>query len=174
MNSTKIALLSLAVGVSAPISIFSPTVQAADVATCQEGTSRGVSRGVSRGPSRGKSPCLSLDQNFSLCALTPISGRINSEQPTLYWSISQDISAAQFEITLTPTAPKGSFDFPEPLIDTTQTMSVKKGNQPLSLKDYKVKLETGVEYKWSVSLVCDPSNPSLNVSSTGKFKRVTP
>jgi len=172
MINIKLASFNLAMGfalgTSASTLVFSQSVQAQSETeqTCQKGTSRGVSR--------GNSPCSNLDKNFLLCALTPDDGKVHTEQPTLQWSISQDIRSAQFELTLRPVAALGSFDFPDSLIDETKTLSIKKGVQSLSLKDYDVKLVTGTEYMWSVSLVCDPNNPSLNIFSTGKVKRVTP
>ncbi|RKZ42537.1 MAG: hypothetical protein DRQ49_01635 [Gammaproteobacteria bacterium] len=185
MSNTK--FISLTLGLAAGISISiaaSQPIQAADIvynppsditewknANRSRGVSRGVSRGSSRGVSRGA--CQSISKDFSLRVLVPGIGNTISEQPTLYWSISQALSA-QFELTLKPIMPPGSFDFPEPLIDKTLHLSVNKGIQALSLVQHNAKLDINTQYEWSISLVCDSENPSINIFDSGTIKRVEP
>jgi hypothetical protein len=106
--------------------------------------------------------------------LVPGLGHTIFTQPTLYWSISQPISSGEAIVTLKPTADPNSFDFPESLIEETFTLNAQAGIQALPLSQYKVKLEQDIEYEWSISLVCDPSNPSLNIFSTGRIKQIAP
>jgi len=184
MNNAK--FISLTLGLAAGISISiaaSQPIQAADIVynppsgMTEEKVashSRGVSRGVSRGPSRGiRGACQSISKDFSLRVLVPGIGNTISEQPTLYWSISQPLSA-QFELTLKPIMPPGSFEFPEPLIDKTVHLSVNKGIQALSLVQHNAKLDINTQYEWSISLVCDSENPSINIFDSGIIKRVEP
>jgi len=184
MNNAK--FISLTLGLAAGISISiaaSQPIQAADIVYNPPSDitewknanhSRGVSRGVSRGPSRGiRGACQSISKDFSLRVLVPGIGNTISEQPTLYWSISQPLSA-QFELTLKPIMPPGSFEFPEPLIDKTVHLSVNKGIQALSLVQHNAKLDINTQYEWSISLVCDSENPSINIFDSGIIKRVEP
>ena len=184
MNNAK--FISLTLGLAAGISISiaaSQPIQAADIVYNppsditewkNANRSRGVSRGVSRGPSRGiRGACQSISKDFSLRVLVPGIGNTISEQPTLYWSISQALSA-QFELTLKPIMPPGSFEFPEPLIDKTLHLSVNKGIQALSLVQHNAKLDINTQYEWSISLVCDSENPSINIFDSGIIKRVEP
>ena len=184
MNNAK--FISLTLGLAAGISISiaaSQPIQAADIVYNppsditewkNANRSRGVSRGVSRGPSRGiRGACQSISKDFSLRVLVPGIGNTISEQPTLYWSISQPLSA-QFELTLKPIMPPGSFEFPEPLIDKTVHLSVNKGIQALSLVQHNAKLDINTQYEWSISLVCDSENPSINIFDSGIIKRVEP
>lgn len=181
-------MVGLVVGISTTFASFSRSVQAADIiynsppelvqAHQQALKSRGLSRGPSRGPSRGLSrggACKNLGDDFSLEVLVPGSGYTVSAQPTLYWSTSQAVSG-QFILTVKPVAvaTHGTVEFPVALLETKTDLSVTAGIQSLSLAQQQVTLEVNQDYEWSVSLICDAQNPSLNRSATGKIKRVTP
>ena len=195
MDNTKQVSLCLTLGFALGVStaIASSTVQAADIVYnppadvvqaeksgklrgYSRGFSRGFSRGYSRGFSRGYSrgACGSISKGFSLRVLVPAMGHTVSAQPTLYWSVSQDLPLAQFEVAVNTVMSPGSFDFPEPLLDKKFYTSAKKGIHALSLAKYNVTLDKNTEYEWSISLVCDADNPSANIFDNGGIKRVTP
>lgn len=149
--------------------VFNPPVELANISLARTHSQPSFSRG-SRG-SRGM--CNTVNEDFSLRVLVPGAGFTTAKQPHLYWSISSPLSA-DLVFTLIPVMAPGSFDYPEPLIDKTIAKSVKAGIHSLSLADYGVSLEENREYEWSVSIICDPNNPSLNMSATGKIKRIKP
>ena len=149
--------------------VFNPPVELANISLANTHSQASSSRG-SRG-SRGL--CNTVDEGFSLQVLVPGAGFTTVRQPNLYWSISSPLSA-DLVFTLIPVMAPGSFDYPEALIDKTITHSVKAGIHSLSLADYGVSLEEDREYEWSVSIVCDPKNPSLNLSAIGRIKRIKP
>jgi hypothetical protein len=67
-----------------------------------------------------------------------------------------------------------SFEFSEPLIRTQFQGKNISGIQALFLKKHNVSLKQGVEYEWSISLVCDPKNRSLDITAQGTIMRVAP
>ena len=147
--------------------VFNPPVELASISLAKTSSQASSSRG-SRG-SRGM--CNTVDEGFSLKVLVPGAGFTTIGQPNLYWSISSPVSA-NLVFTLIPVMAPGSFDYPEPLIDTTVGQATTAGIHSLSLADYGVSLEENREYEWSVSIICDPKNPSLNMNATGKIKRI--
>jgi hypothetical protein len=149
--------------------VFNPPVELANISLAKIDAQASSSRG-SRG-SRGM--CDTVDKGFSLKVLVPGAGFTTVGQPNLYWSISSPLSA-DFVFTLIPVMAPGSFDYPEPLIDKTVSRATTAGIHSLSLADYGVSLEENREYEWSVSIICDPKNPSLNLSAIGKIKRIKP
>ena len=149
--------------------VFNPPVELANISLAKTYSQASSSRG-SRG-SRGL--CNTVGEDLSLRVLVPGAGFTTVRQPNLYWSISSPLSA-DLVFTLIPVMAPGSFDYPEPLIDKTISSSVTAGIHSLSLADYGVSLEENREYEWSVSVVCDPKHPSLNLSATGKIKRIKP
>lgn len=120
--------------------------------------------------SRGGCKQNGIDDSFSLQVLAPDSiGQTTSEQPTLYWSVSESVSG-QFTFTVM----EDSRSVVEPVLEVTMDLSIPAGIQPLPLAEYHVTLKQGVVYKWSVSLECDAENPSKNFVTTGLIKQVDP
>ncbi len=100
-------------------------------------------------------------------------GYTTKTQPTLYWYVSKPVSA-QFEFTLQQKTDPYSFDYVEPLVETTFYSSVNAGIHALSLARYNVRLEKGVEYTWSLLIKCDINNDSRNPVASGAIKYVAP
>lgn len=92
-----------------------------------------------------------------------------SEQPQLYWYLAENApGTVAFELTLID---EESID---PVVDARITHPAKAGLQRIDLSAYGVRLSPGQEYQWSVSLVADDSERSLDTVSTGWIERVSP
>jgi hypothetical protein len=116
-----------------------------------------------------------IDKDFSLQVLVPEHlGQTIWAQPTLYWSLSKPINA-KFSFTLGQPASEDFSKVPEPLVDETwEKKSVEAGIHALSLEQRGVSLVKNTEYEWSISIECDPNNPSANIVAKGTIKRVEP
>jgi hypothetical protein len=138
--------------------IYKPPVTTAPVRRVGAGT---------RGPCKQVS---GIDHTFSLQVLAPATiGQTAVAQPTLYWWTSKPVSG-KFTFTVT----EDSQSFTDPVLDTKATLAVPAGLQALPLAKYKASLKPNVSYKWSVSLECDASNPSMNLVTSGIVKYVAP
>ena len=96
-------------------------------------------------------------------------------QPTLFWfqdGPTQKGSVATVEVALID--PKK----PKPLLKTAFAIAGEKdrgaGIHSLKLARYKVTLEPGIEYKWSVALVPNAKDRSQDSLATGMIKRIEP
>jgi hypothetical protein len=90
-------------------------------------------------------------------------GLTTREQPTLYWYLSEP-TTKQMEFTLTDDR------HPEPLVRGTLP-SAGTDIRRIRLSDYKVRLEPGVRYEWSVALVADTERPSRDTITIGAIER---
>ena len=132
---------------------------------------KSTARGRVRGRVRGA--CNKIGNNFALRLLVPErTGKTLDAQPTLYWSVSEPLQNADFTFVLSEKAQPGSFDFPEPSIEHSFKKSVRLGIHALPLNTHGFQLKKNVEYEWSLSLVCDPANNSLDISAIGTIMRV--
>ncbi|MCP4699063.1 MAG: DUF928 domain-containing protein [Gammaproteobacteria bacterium] len=111
-------------------------------------------------------------EGFGLYVLAPQStGQTLNTRPTLFWAVSKPISG-KFVFTLGQTLPPDTFDFIEPLLETTLEFSAKAGIHAFSLADHGISLKNNVEYEWSLSLLCDSKNRSLDLIAAGLIMRV--
>jgi hypothetical protein len=88
------------------------------------------------------------------------------EQPSLFWFQSKPASAT-LEIALIEPGKA------QPVM-VVQSRSAKAGIHRIQLARHGVKLALNVKYKWSVSLISNPSSRSLDVVVNGTLKRVDP
>lgn len=121
-----------------------------------DGVTRGMTRGLGGGSSIPRLVSL-VPQDLAYSA---------SEQPTLYWFIS-DPYPANVEISITQ---DGSI---EPVLEADLGPADKAGIHALSLADRGISLDTGVEYNWYVTLVLDPNARSQDLGA-GSSLIVTP
>ena len=123
--------------------------------------SRGVPGGRVGGGTRGTGR-----EQFILLPLAPDhSGLTMQEQPTLYWYISRP-TTLPIEFTLTEaqaTAPE--IEVRLPTVD-------KAGFQHVSLADQRVRLKSGVAYRWFVAVVSDPQRRSKDILAGGAIERI--
>jgi hypothetical protein len=118
-----------------------------------------------------------VKEDFILQVLTPPqTGLTFSAQPTLYWFVSKPITA-HFIFYLTKTESNSINDYKHnSLLNKTLFISISKpGIQSFSLNQYPVSLEKNIEYKWSITLVCDSQNASTSpIFTEGRIKYVKP
>jgi len=99
-----------------------------------------------------------------LAVLTPEqTGYTTQASPSLYYYVSED-TQLEFEFTLNKNE--------QTLFETRMTTQLEKGINQVSLKELGLKLDEGVEYEWNVAVIPDPTQGSLDVTSTGTIKRV--
>jgi hypothetical protein len=102
-----------------------------------------------------------------LAVLTPKdhTGLTVQEQPVLYWYLSQE-TQHPVDIILTDRQSV------KPLLETRLQPPLQPGIQLVRLADYHIRLAPGVAYKWSVSLVTDPSQHSRDIVTAGTIERI--
>ena len=99
-----------------------------------------------------------------LDVLTPEqTGYTTQASPSLYYYVSED-TQLEFEFTLNKDE--------QTLFETRMTTELKKGINQVSLKELGLELDEDVEYEWNVAVIPDPTQGSLDVTSTGTIKRV--
>ena len=120
---------------------------------------RGAPRGRIGGGSRGIG-----DDLYTLFVMAPDHvGQTSRNQPGLFWYLSKT-SDYPIELTVienTATAPSVEIRLPPP---------IRGGVHLFDLKDYNVRLEKGVEYRWFVSIVPDPKHRSRDVLACGAIE----
>lgn len=110
-----------------------------------------------------------LEKNFSLFPLVPSNTALSStDQPVLYWAVSHPF-AGKFVLTITPQAAY-EFDYPNSILETSLLLTVDAGIQQLDLAEFAVRLQPHQTYHWTISLVCDPKNRSLDLHAGGTIQ----
>jgi hypothetical protein len=123
------------------------------------GKPRGRIGGGRRGPIQGVA---------ELHALAPDHvGQTTSAQPTLYWYLAEPVAeGVALELTLIDAT---SVD---PLLDRRLPRPERAGLQRVSLAEYRIALEPGQEYQWSIAAVPDPEDHAKDVVASGWIERV--
>jgi hypothetical protein len=107
-----------------------------------------------------------LEKDFSLFPLVPEHTALSAKsQPILYWAVSHPFSG-KFVLTITPEG-QYSYDYPDAILETSLVMAVDAGLQWLDLADYSIELQPNQSYEWTISLICDPKNRSLDLHASG-------
>jgi Domain of Unknown Function (DUF928) len=103
---------------------------------------------------------------FVLSVLAPDHmGLTVSEQPSLYWFIS---SATALPVEVALMDPQKT----EPLLEKRLPSPVAAGVHRIRLADYGVRLEPGVAYRWSVTVVPDANRRSRDILAGATIERV--
>lgn len=107
-------------------------------------------------------------EDLSITVLTPREvGHTKEAQPTLYWFASRPIPEP-IEFTITA----------EHAIDPARVVplrsNVQAGIHAISLAGLGVRLEPGRDYAWSIAVILDPRQRSLDLVTTGGVRRVEP
>ena len=135
----------------------------ADPAPAYKPPVRGAPASRVGGGSRG-----AADNPFVLAAIAPDhTGLTTAEQPTLYWYVSGKV-ALPVEITVIDDVGI------KPLLEKTLDKPITPGVQKLSLKDFAVRLQPGVEYRWHVALIVDPAQRSNDILASATIRREAP
>jgi Domain of Unknown Function (DUF928) len=104
---------------------------------------------------------------FVLTVLAPDHGaQTVSEQPSLYWFISRATSMP-IELTLM------DLRTTQPVLET-RLAATTPGVHRIRLADHGVRLETGVPYRWFVTIVPDSNRRSKDLLAGGAIERVEP
>jgi hypothetical protein len=89
------------------------------------------------------------------------------DQPSLFWyldEVPKDMDRVVFTLL--------DEDGIEPLVEVSLKSIDRPGIHRIKLSDYGVKLEQGIEYEWSVSLVPNAASQATGVTATGWIDRV--
>ena len=119
--------------------------------------------GASRGAIKPPVPLPTID----LLAPAEQAGETTSAAPTLYYFVSRPVSAP---MQLTISAPLQ----PKPVLEVNIKAPQAPGIYPLRLADYRVRLEPGIVYTWSVSIILDPRAWSRNIVASAAILRAAP
>ena len=87
------------------------------------------------------------------------------EQPCIYWFIPKSTSHP-IELTVIESHAI------EPLIERRIEVPKKMGVQCIQLKEYGVRLQKEIVYKWFVAIVPDPDNRSKDILAGGMIERI--
>jgi hypothetical protein len=119
---------------------------------------------------RGNCPSVrGLPSDFKIEVVAPEHlGYTIKAQPVLYWRINKKVRGT---IALTIEEMVSDFSF-KPLLEMSASLSVKPGLHNYSLSGLKVHLEKDVDYLWTVALVCDRENRSLDIGQSGGVRYV--
>jgi hypothetical protein len=117
---------------------------------------RGAPGGRVGGASRSASARSGELPQIELLAPASHAGVTATPEPVLYFHISGPVSRPmQFTIS----APLQ----PEPVVETAIPAPAAAGIYPVRVADYRVRLQPGIVYTWSISIVLDPHAWSRNV-----------
>ena len=120
-----------------------------------------VGGGVRGGSEEDTNHLISMPVVF---VLTPESiGYTVTESPMLYYYVTDD-TTFEFEVTVNRDELT--------LVQMRRREKIKAGLHGVSLGDLGVKLEEGADYEWNVALIPNPTQGSLDITSTGGIRRI--
>ena len=117
--------------------------------------------GASRGTIKPATPLPIVDQ----LAPADHTGLTTSATPTLYFRVSRRVN---YPMRLTISAPRQ----PAPIIEADIPSPPAAGIYAVRLADYRVRLEPGIVYTWSVSVILKPGAPSRDIVASASVLRV--
>lgn len=112
-----------------------------------------------------------LPSNFKLELIAPerLAYTIKA-RPTLYWRVNKKVKGT-FAFSIEEIG--SGFSFNEPLVDQTFKLTTKPNKlQKISLTKLGVRLKKGVDYQWTIALVCDNRMRSDDLGQTGGIRYV--
>jgi Domain of Unknown Function (DUF928) len=128
---------------------------------------RGAPGGRVGGASRGTVKTTVPLPTVELLAPDGHAGLTTSATPTLYFFVSQPVS---WPTQLTISAPAR----PNPLVEVNIPAPRRAGVYTLRTADYHVRLEPGVLYTWSVSVILNPEARSRDIVASASLLRTAP
>jgi hypothetical protein len=165
MNWTAATLVGAVLGlVPCPSLAENPPAQPAPeqvLFTPLLGIKGGTVSGKLRGTVKPATPLPTID----IIAPNDYSGLTTSATPNLYFYVSRPVT---FPTRLTISAPRQ----PTPVIETNIPSPQAAGIYAIHLADHRVRLETGIIYTWSVSIILNPAAPSRNIVASASLVRV--
>jgi Domain of Unknown Function (DUF928) len=128
---------------------------------------RGAPGGRVGGASRGTVKATVPLPTIQLLAPDRNAGLTTSASPTLYFFISGPVGwRTQFTIS----AP----NVPSPIVEADIPMPREAGIYAVRTADYHVRLEPGVPYTWSVSVILNPKSRSRDIVASATLLRTAP
>ena len=110
-------------------------------------------------------------KSVQLSVLAPSdTGYTTRDKPTIYWYVSETL---QKPVELTIINNESLEAASKPAFQVTLQPPVARGVHALSLEQYGVVLQPGVEYQWFVALVDNAAQRSNDVIAGGTIKRVS-
>jgi hypothetical protein len=126
---------------------------------------RGIPGGRVGGATRGTVKPATPLPTFDIVAPDGHSGLTTSAAPTLYFYVSRRVTDP---MRLTISAPGQ----PAPVIETNIPSPQTAGIYAIRLGDYRVRLDPGIVYTWSVSAILNPGAPSRDIVASASLVRV--
>src|SRR5215472_1024977 len=126
---------------------------------------RGVPGGRVGGATRGTVKPATPLPTIDIIAPDGHSGLTASTAPTLYFYVSRRVTDPT---RLTISAPGQ----PAPVIETNIPSPQAAGIYAIRLGDYRVRLDPGVVYTWSISIIRNPNAPSRDIVASASLVRV--
>jgi LysM repeat protein len=113
----------------------------------------------------------------SLAALLPDTnlGLVVAEQPTFFWFMPnvETPEPAEIEFVLSATDGNG-LDIDPPLYNTRFSSKGLSGISNLTVPADRPSLEVGRDYRWSLSIICNPEDRSQDEEVSGWIRRIAP
>lgn len=113
----------------------------------------------------------------SLAALLPDTnlGLVVAEQPTFFWFMPnvETPEPAVIEFVLSATDSSG-LDIDPPLYNTRFSAQGLSGISNLTVPADRPSLEVGRDYRWSLSIICNPEDRSQDEEVSGWIRRIAP
>jgi len=175
MNKNLIFIALLSVAVSAASLVPTPSPGQAPPPSPAQGEAalaipeykppaRGAPGGRVGGASRGTVKATMPLPTIELLAPDGNAGQTTSPTPILYFYVSQPITwPTQFTIS----APLR----PDPVIEVNIPAPQQAGVYAVRTADYRVQLQPGVLYTWSVSVILNPKAPSRDIVASASLLR---
>jgi hypothetical protein len=128
---------------------------------------RGAPGGRVGGACRGTIKPTTPLPTIELLAPDGHAGLSTSASPILYFFVSRPVAwPTQFTISASA--------IPKPIAEVSIPAPTAAGIYALRTADYNVRLEPGVLYTWSVSLILDPKSPSRDIVASASLLRAAP
>ena len=125
---------------------------------------RGAPRVRVGGGTRGEG-----DTSTAIYVLAPEhTGLTTASQPDLFWYVSGGLTNARIEFALIDDHSI------EPILEIPLTNLKGPAVHRIKLSQFGVVLSPGSEYQWSVALISDPQQRSLDIVATGRIERNEP
>ncbi|WP_353572016.1 DUF928 domain-containing protein [Candidatus Albibeggiatoa sp. nov. BB20] len=116
---------------------------------------------------RGGCEYTKISSHFVLLPLASQSiGITTTAQPSLYWFTSEDVGESLFTIKIANM--ENENEGPTEIVLEKDKLAA--GIHLFSLQEHALVLAENVLYEWTISLVCDPYNPSSNQTIGGVIK----
>ena len=128
---------------------------------------RGAPGGRVGGASRGTVKATTPLPTIELLAPDQYAGQTTSPSPTLYFYVSQPIA---WPTKFTVSAPSR----PDPVVEANIPAPQQAGVNAIRTADYRVRLQPGVLYTWSVSVILNPKAPSRDIVASASLLRTAP